>query len=891
MAVSMIGPKFYAWDSDTGKPLAFGKVYTYAAGTNTPKPTWQSEDGAVANTNPVILNGAGYADIYLRGRYKIVVKDADDVEVWTADPVSDASSLLQSWIEETAATQVAPNQFKVTGNKTDVFRYGRSVKLDDQVIVYGTVLKSEYLSGETFVTIDAVDSLTSQLSRAWASLVDLESLLPVLKDEAGTTLVNAVTESLATFQPRMELRFAEFLASSGYEFVGSYQAGVEVTEYNQVVRDISGEFWRVSGSVTLPYTTTGAGLPEGGAFVAVGDAVLRQELSNPDMGAERVWNRMPYAGASPYPIRDYLTVFSPKFFGAAGDGITNDHDAFVKMTAAVNAAGGGRILIDRPHVVFKQTINESPTTSQPYYQNHGHAIGLEDCDGVIVEFIGEGQLITAPGMHYGSFDPLTGERYDPPPGNFTNAAYRAEIGSALMFTRCNNVVVLNPKLHGSMDSIVIGGRWNDSGIQVNHTGIYCGYSQGVTIINPAVEDFGLDGLYVTHSPEKRVDVTTLGGYFKRNGRQGFSWTGGGGVRVYGTLFTETSRGPIKSPPHAGIDLEDNGQGLFDGEFHGVVVTDNNGPDFLTLPGIRDIKWFGGYIGGAPSAHALYLSNSGGIEFHGAKVSGSIVNLGDAKFNSCTFTDLYRDGITTHDGIAIEVNSPAKFINCDFEFYSSASIRFWLNGNPTLLGGRIRLLQTDPPKRWRVGNLASCRLEDVTIEQDYRWNTANPAEYTSGEFTFVESNGPEIRGLTRLIGDQLAIGGRTGSRNIMLASVKQNTFTDAMALPLTGTGPYSIELPIGSYILHVAATSAFPAGALRTLCATFAVSSEAGSASYNHSAAMLNSRLGGLGAGGNIEVLQVGERMQLVVTPGTASLDGGAFSLVFRNLDLGAVDVN
>jgi len=93
MAVSIIGPKFYAWASDTGAPLAFGKVFTYQAGTNTPKATFQSEDGVTENANPVILNGAGYAGIYLIGSYKIVVKDADDVEVWTADPVTDASGL------------------------------------------------------------------------------------------------------------------------------------------------------------------------------------------------------------------------------------------------------------------------------------------------------------------------------------------------------------------------------------------------------------------------------------------------------------------------------------------------------------------------------------------------------------------------------------------------------------------------------------------------------------------------------------------------------------------------------------------------------------------------------------------------------------------------------
>jgi len=101
MAVSVIGPKFYAWASDTGAPLAFGKVFTYQAGTNTPKATFQSEDGVTENANPVILNGAGYAGIYLIGSYKIVVKDADDVEVWTADPVTDASGLQNEWVNET----------------------------------------------------------------------------------------------------------------------------------------------------------------------------------------------------------------------------------------------------------------------------------------------------------------------------------------------------------------------------------------------------------------------------------------------------------------------------------------------------------------------------------------------------------------------------------------------------------------------------------------------------------------------------------------------------------------------------------------------------------------------------------------------------------------------
>src|SRR5690625_990738 len=79
-------------------------------------------------------------------------------------------------------------------------------------------------------------------------------------------------------QASRDNRFNTFIASSGYQFLGDYASGIEITEYNQIVRDADGEFWRLSGQVELPYTTTGAGLPEDDALTPLGDAVLRQEL-------------------------------------------------------------------------------------------------------------------------------------------------------------------------------------------------------------------------------------------------------------------------------------------------------------------------------------------------------------------------------------------------------------------------------------------------------------------------------------------------------------------------------------------------------------------------------------------------------------------------------------
>ncbi len=84
----------------------------------------------------------------------------------------------------------------------------------------------------------------------------------------------------------MEQEFLEFLSNSGYEIIGTYGAGLQVTAYNQVfLKD--GEFYRAAASLTLPYTTTGNWATEESSFVAVGDAVLRQDLAA-DSGASLV---------------------------------------------------------------------------------------------------------------------------------------------------------------------------------------------------------------------------------------------------------------------------------------------------------------------------------------------------------------------------------------------------------------------------------------------------------------------------------------------------------------------------------------------------------------------------------------------------------------------------
>lgn len=78
---------------DNGDPLSGGKVYTYEAGTTTPLATYTDETGGTANTNPVILDSAGRANIWLATTdlYYWEVEDSAGSQIWTADNIGTVS--------------------------------------------------------------------------------------------------------------------------------------------------------------------------------------------------------------------------------------------------------------------------------------------------------------------------------------------------------------------------------------------------------------------------------------------------------------------------------------------------------------------------------------------------------------------------------------------------------------------------------------------------------------------------------------------------------------------------------------------------------------------------------------------------------------------------------
>ena len=85
-----------SFETDDGQPLVGGKLYTYDAGTTTPRLTWNDSAQTAPNTNPIILDARGEATVFWSGAYKVELRTASDVVIWTVDNITTASDAISA---------------------------------------------------------------------------------------------------------------------------------------------------------------------------------------------------------------------------------------------------------------------------------------------------------------------------------------------------------------------------------------------------------------------------------------------------------------------------------------------------------------------------------------------------------------------------------------------------------------------------------------------------------------------------------------------------------------------------------------------------------------------------------------------------------------------------
>jgi len=92
--LSPVGGVAAQFFDNSGYPLTGGKLYAYAAGTTTPTTTYTSSNGAIAHSNPIVLDAAGRVpnggEIWLTDGiiYKFVLKTSTDTLIATYDNIT-----------------------------------------------------------------------------------------------------------------------------------------------------------------------------------------------------------------------------------------------------------------------------------------------------------------------------------------------------------------------------------------------------------------------------------------------------------------------------------------------------------------------------------------------------------------------------------------------------------------------------------------------------------------------------------------------------------------------------------------------------------------------------------------------------------------------------------
>lgn len=380
-------------------------------------------------------------------------------------------------------------------------------------------------------------------------------------------------------------------------------------------------------------------------------------------------------------------TLSPEDFGAVGDGVTNDTDAFGALGAYIQAQGGGTIVLKAgaTYIVGKQDflggVAKAGDQVAEYLSYWPHRILY--LKNLTKPFIvkGNGAKLKAPnGLKFGAFDKTSGEIINPPMpyyGNEIASPYEAMIG---VDGSTSYVSISDVELDGNSDNLIWGGQRGDTGWQLPANGIFTRSIQGgVFLHNVDPHNHGLDGLQISDAG------VVSASRFNRDCRNGVSVVGGQGLTFIGCDFLYTARGANWSAPASGVDIESEISTIRKPVFIGCRFMHSRNAEMVSDSGPSMEARFYGCLFWADVGYAIFTSKPG-MKFDGCVFGGPIQLNGtpafpqDApQFTRCTFTDdaaTYALDTLTNGGVnkaqsVSNITDGVKFEDCLIN-YSAAT---------------------------------------------------------------------------------------------------------------------------------------------------------------------------------------------------------------------------
>jgi hypothetical protein len=322
--------------TDSGDILSGGKLFFYDSGTAVLKNTFSDPDGVTANTNPVILDGAGRTpNIFLDGAYKLIIKDADDVQIEERDPVLASDSTTKGFGVWNAVTTYSLNDIVRASNNLLYKSIANSNQNNEPSATAAkwtqVQLLESYNANQTYVIgniiIDSIGNVYRSLTNG--NVGNTPSSSPT----DWTSIVAGAFAGNVTVGGTLGVTGATTLAGGAYlggtaaaNLLDDYEEGVHTTTMTPAT----------SGSVTLSGTRDTVAYVKVGQIVHIHGNLVINSVSSPVGALVNV--------SLPFPIGDLTD--SAEGFGNSATVFDNSAAARIVVPLDGNTGSTFRISLD-----------------------------------------------------------------------------------------------------------------------------------------------------------------------------------------------------------------------------------------------------------------------------------------------------------------------------------------------------------------------------------------------------------------------------------------------------------------------------------------------------------------------------------------------------------------